>query len=39
MFSIEFPVSVGGTSAVFNVVNHCTVVGTIIFIFPWYVCD
>ena len=33
MFSIEFPTSVSGSSAVFNVVHHCTVVGTIIFFF------
>ena len=39
MFSIEFLASVSGNSAVFYAVYHCTVVGTIIFGFLWYVCD
>ena len=39
MFSVEFPASVSGSSAVFHAVHHCTVVGTTIIIFLWYMCD
>ena len=33
LFSIEFPASVYGISAVFHVIHHCTVVGTLYFCF------
>ena len=39
LFSIEFPASVYGISAVFHVIHHCTVVGTLIFIFLRYMFD
>ena len=39
MFSIEFPASVNGISAVFHVIHHCTVVGTLTFIFSRYMFD
>ena len=39
MFSIEFPASVNGNSAVFNMVYCCTVVGAITFGFLRYVYD
>ena len=39
LFSIEFPASVNGISAVFHAIHHCTVVGTLTFIFLRYMFD
>ena len=39
LFSIEFPALVNGISAVFHMIHHCIVVGTLTFIFLRYVFD
>ena len=39
MFPIEFPVPVNGISVVFHAIHHCTVVGTLIFVFSGYMFD